>query len=295
MPNAYTFPVVYTNMLDAIFKKVSVTNAMLAADGSYKFSETDAKTVYLQELTMQALGDYTRDTGYDSGTITVDYQAYAMGQDRSKKFILDVLDAKEAYMTILKVAAEFTRTKVIPEIDAYRISKICSTCGTDTTATLTDDTVMNAIRVAKKTLDDAEVPSENRVIYVSSETMSNMEQSGEFFKVLNVDGSSSSINTAITSVFGMQVIEVPLARFYSTYTFATSGAGGFATNGSSKEINFIVAYAPALVGVVKHVAPKIIVPELNQGADGWIYAYRIYHELFVPVNKLPSVYIHTKA
>lgn len=157
MANSYTFPVVYKELLDAIFKKESVTNDMVAADGTYRFSDVDAKTVYLQEMTLQGLGNYTRDTGYDAGDITIGYRSYEMGQDRSKKFILDVLDAREAYASILKVAAEFTRTKVIPEIDAYRISKICSLRATDATGTLTNDTVMNAIRTGKKVLDDAEI------------------------------------------------------------------------------------------------------------------------------------------
>jgi hypothetical protein len=52
---------------------------------------------------------------------------------------------------------------------------------------------------------------------------------------------------------------------------------------------------PVIAGVKKHVAPKIIKPEFNADADGWIYAYRLYHDLFVPEQKKNGIYIHSKA
>jgi hypothetical protein len=293
MANSYTFPVVYRNMLDAIFQKESITADWTAADGMYRFSAEDAATVYLKTIALQGLGDYTRDTGYDAGDVTVGWTAYTMGQDRSKRFIMDSLDIREAYTDILQVGAEFTRTKVIPEIDAYRFAKAFSLCSSDVAATLTADTVMAAIRTGIKTLNDAEIPAENRVLYVSSNVMQLMEDSGEFFKTINTQSNNGIVNTQIMSFNGMQVREVPNGRFNTAITLNASGAGGFTQTGY--DINFMIVYRPSVMAVVKHIAPKIISADLNQSADGWIYAYRIYHELFVPTNKLPGVYIHNKA
>lgn len=295
MANSYNFPVAYMNMLDRIYKEAAATSDMTAADGKYRFSAQDAKTIYLKKLAVQGLGSYTRDTGYDSGDVAVTWEAHVMGQDRSKKFILDVLDAMEAYTSIAEIGAEFMRTKVVPEIDAYRFHKICSLCSVDATGTLTADNVIATIRAAIKTLDDAEVPREGRVLYVSSEIYQLMVDSGEFFKTINVTNNSGVINSAIVNFEGMMVKQVPVTRFYTIFDFATSGAGGFSVNVSGKAINFMIAYMPEIIAVVKHMSPKIVTPELNQSADGWIYGFRLYHDLFIPENKLAGVYIHSKA
>ena len=47
----------------------------------------------------------------------------------------------------------------------------------------------------------------------------------------------------------------------------------------------------AVLGIKKHVEPKIISPEDNQSSDGWIFGYRIYHDLFVPDNKVNGIYL----
>jgi hypothetical protein len=294
MSNSYSFPVAYTNMLDRIYQTGAVTSVLEAANSKYRFSEVDAKTIYLKKIALQGLANYTRDTGYGAGDIGITWEAHTMAVDRSKKFILDVLDAREAYLQIAEVGAEFMRTKVVPEIDAYRFHKICNLCSVDTTGTLTGDTVIKAINDGSKTLDDAEVPKEGRVIFASSETMQNMKKSGEFFRIINVGNNANSINTNIDSYDDMPIISVPSTRFYSIFDFANNAAGGFAPNASGKAINFMIAYIPEIIAVIKHMAPKIIDPKVNQTADGWIFGFRLYHDLFIPENKLSGVYVHSK-
>jgi hypothetical protein len=295
MANSYSFPVAYANMLDRIYKYGSVTAVLEAANTKYRFSEVDAKTIYLQKISLQGLADYTRDTGYGSGDIGITWGAHTMAVDRSKKFILDVLDAREAYLQIAQIGAEFMRTKVVPEIDAYRFHKICSLCSVDTTGTLTWDTVIAAINTGSKTLDDAEVPKEGRVLFVSNETYQNMKKSGEFNKTIIVTNNSGNINTEIATYDGMVIIPVPSTRFYTIFDFANTSAGGFTVNASGKAINFMIVYAPEIIAVIKHMAPKIVNPEVNQTADGWIYGFRIYHDLFIAENKLTGVYVHSKS
>jgi hypothetical protein len=295
MANSYSFPVAYMNMLDRIYKEGAVTADLTAGDSKYRFSSQDSKTVYIKKMEIQGLGNYTRDTGYDSGDVAITWQAHIMGQDRSKKFLLDAVDSKEAYTEIAEVGAEFMRIKVIPEIDAYRFHKISSLCSVDTTGTLIADTVIASIRTAIKTMDDNEVPKEGRVLYVSNEVYQLMTDSGEFFRHVDITNNNGVIDTKITTFEGMTIRRVPSARFYTIFDFATSGAGGFSVNASGKAINFMIVCQPDVIAVVKHIAPKLVTPELNQSADGWIYGFRIYHDLFIPENKLTGVYIHSKA
>jgi hypothetical protein len=295
MANTIAFPVKYLEMLDRIYKASAVTSVFEVNPMAVKFSSEDERTVYLKEMVLQGLGAYTRDTGYDAGTATISWRAYTMSQERSKKFNLDVLDAREAYTSIVEVAAEFERVHVGPEIDAYRMEKLCTDCGLDVSADLTDDTVIQAIDTGIETLNNAEVPQENRVLMVSNNVYNLMKQSGEHFNVRMVQQNNGDINRNITIFDDMPVLKVPSARFYNNFDFATSGAGGFTPNSGAKALNFVIAYLPVIAGVKKHVAPKIIKPEFNADADGWIYAYRLYHDLFVPEQKKNGIYIHSKA
>ena len=50
-----------------------------------------------------------------------------------------------------------------------------------------------------------------------------------------------------------------------------------------------------VIAVIRHMAPKLVDPKYNTDADGWVFANRLYHDLFIPENKLDGVYIHKTA
>lgn len=291
MSNTIAYARKYMEMLDRVYKESSVTAILEAAATRYKFSSTNEQSIYLRTLSLQGLGDYSRASGYDSGDATVAWNAHTMAVDRGKKFNLDKLDAQEAYQTMAELGAEFERVHVAPEIDAYRFEKICTLCNVDATADLTNDTIIAAIDTGIQTLDDAEVPKESRVMFVSNPCLTYLKNSSD----INIRISSQDngvINRKIKMFDDMPLIPVPAARFYNNFDFAASGAGGFSPAAGSKKLNFMIVDAAEVLAVVRHIAPKIIAPDVNQSADGWIYCYRIYHDLFIPTNKLSGAYIH---
>jgi hypothetical protein len=295
MSNSIAYVVKYLDMLDRIYKANSVTSILEAAASKYKFSGVQENEIKIRKLVLQGLGSYSRASGYDSGDATVTWETHTFAVDRSKKFNLDTMDSAEAYQTIAELAAEFERTKVAPEIDAYRFEKMCSLCGLDVSANLTDDTAIAAIDTGIQTLNDAEVPVEGRVLFVSNSMYTLMKQSGEHVNVRMSQQNNGTINRNIEIFDDMPIVKVPAARFYNNFDFATSGAGGFTPAAGSKAINFMIVPTQEIIAVKKHVAPKIITPELNQSYDGWIFAYRLYHDLFIAENRLNGTYIHTVA
>lgn len=155
MANSISYFEVYTNMLDEIYKQGSKTAILEVNPLAVKFSQEDAKTVYLKEITVEGLGTYSRSTGYASGDVDNVHTAYTVSQDRGKKFTLDALDLKQAKLEVLEIAKQFQTEKVVPELDAYRFEKLCTTCSLDASADLTYDTAIEAVDTAIQTLDDA--------------------------------------------------------------------------------------------------------------------------------------------
>jgi hypothetical protein len=291
--NTVAYASKYLDMLDRVYKASAATSILEPAANMYKFDNIDEKTVYIKTITAEGLADYNRSTGYDDGDLTIAWAAHTFSKDRGKRFLLDTQDQKEAYTQMAEVGAEFQRVYVSPEIDASRFEKMCSLAGTTATpATLTYDTVIAAIRTAIKTLDDAQVPKENRVLFVSSETEQNMEDSGEFIKTINVTQNNGVIDTSIKVFNNMPVVPVSADRFYTDFDF---GSTGFTVAAGGKVLNFVIAYKPAALAIVKYKTSNIIDAAANQTADGYILKYRIYHDCFVPANKVNGIYVHKKA
>lgn len=299
MANSIAYAKKYLAMLDRIFKEGAATALLTAAEGRYKFSDQNAKDILLQKITSQGMGTYSRATGYVAGDSDLTWETHSFGQDRGRKYNLDKMDAREAFIQVSTLMAEVMRTKIIPEVDAYRFHKMVSLCGVDETADLTYDDAVEAIDTGVQTLDDAEVPKEGRVLFVSNSMYKKMKLSGEKFDTRLVTQNNKIINRDIMYFDDMPLVRVPKARFYSAFDFydGTTGGeedGGFVVASGAKELNFMIVPVSLIIAVIKHLSPKLVAPEVNQSADGWIFAYRLYHDLFVPENKLDGVYVHKK-
>jgi len=301
MANSVTYAKAYTDKLDEIFKAEAKTAILEASEGMYKFNAENAQEILLQKLSVNGLGTYSRSTGYVAGDATVTWETHTFGQDRGRKFVLDTMDSKEAKLTVARLMSEIMRTQIIPEIDAYRIHQICNLCSIDANADLTVDTVVNAIDEGIEVLDDAEVPEEGRVMYVSNEVYNLMKNSGEFYQTrVTHDNTVAKINRKISMLDDIPIIRMPKARFYQEFTFydGTTGgqtAGGFVPASGAEQLNFMILHPQHIIGVVRHMDPKLIDPKFNTDSDGWVFAARLYHDLFIPENKRDGVYIHKKA
>ena len=85
-----------------------------------------------------------------------------------------------------QLAGEFIRTKVVAEIDAYRMAKLASKAGlTGTAATLTASTAAQAVDDAIAAMNEAEVSEEDRVLFVTPTIYKFISQSADFVKNIN--------------------------------------------------------------------------------------------------------------
>jgi len=298
MSNTVGYAKAYIAMLDKAYKQGAMTAGLEADASQFRASDIAANSIYVRKVAADGLADYSRSTGYVGGDTTISWEAHTFAFDRARKYTLDAMDEMEAYTQAAEVAAEVYRLSVIPEIDAYRFSKLVSIAGLDVSATLTDDTCITALDTAIATMDDNEVPQENRILYVSNNMYKLMKQSGEFFNVRT--GSIQVMDRNIEVFDGMPIIKVPTARFKSAFTFldgTSQGetAGGFVPTQGAKDLNFAIVSKGSTLGIVKHIAPKLIAPALNPDSDGYVFGFRVYHDLFVLDNKTNGIYIHSKA
>ena len=294
MANSIALVTKFLPLLDAIFEQESKT-ARLDAPAGLVMPTMDANTIKIAKLAMQGLVGYSKSSGFTGGDVTLTWQTHTFTQDRGRTFTVDAMDDMETLGVVMgNLFGEFMRTKVIPELDAYRISKYAGTTGiTSAAAALTSSTIIAAIDTATGVLDNASVPEDGRLLYMTPDSYQLLKQANDTKHVL-VPGQSEDRNFMMYD--GMEIVKVPASRMYSKITLATSGAGGYSkdsTNG--KDINFMIVHPSAVLQVKKHAKPRMFDPDVNQTADAWKVDYRLYHDAFVYENKAKGIYVHTKA
>lgn len=241
---------------------------------------------------MDGLADYSRNDGYVGGSVTLTNETVTFNYDRGRRFTVDAMDNEEsAGIAFGKLSSEFIRTKVAPEMDAFRFATYAGLTGISKVsagATLSDGaSVISALRAATTRMDEDEVPMEGRLLFITP-TLKGL-----------IEDMDTTKSREVMSRFA-QLVLVPQTRFYTAIDLldgSTEGetAGGFSKATAGKDVNFMVFHKPALLQYTKHTVNKIVTPEANQTSDGWMFYYRAYGLADAYDNKLAGIYLHHKA
>lgn len=281
MANSIALAKQFVPILDEVYKNASLTAVLDGAADLVK-QGANANELIIPKLEMQGLADYSRNSGYVSGDVTLTNETVQCNFDRGRMFQVDYMDDLEtAGVAFGRLAGEFIRTKVVPEQDAFRFAKYASASGVGSAsaALSTGAAAVTAIRAGVNAMDEAEVPTDERYLFITP-TLYGMIQ--------DLDTTKSR---EVLARF-VQVITVPQSRFYKSITQTASGAGGFTGTGA---LNFMIVHKPAVIQFTKHVAPKIIEPAVNQDADAYKFGYRTVGIADVYENKAAGIYVHSSA
>ena len=277
-------------ILDEIYQGAATSN-ILDSDQTLLGWMADTKEFKLAKITMDGLGDYDRTLGYPPGDVSITWETHAPDYERGRMFTIDAMDDSEAAGTAMaNLAGEFIRTKVAPELDAVRYARYASLVlsANKAQANIANAAgLISALRESANVLDEAQVPEEGRLLFITPSLLSLVE---------DMDTTKSR---AVLERFSVRQ-KVPQMRFYTAIDLLDGRAdgekaGGYIKSAGAKDINFLVVHKPAVLQALKHVKPKIIDPDANQDADAWKYGYRTYGIADVQELKVKGLYLHTSA
>ena len=157
----------FVPVLDALYKKEALTSVL---DAQTQIDFTGGNTVKVMKVSTTGLGDYSRQNGYAKGNATLTWEAMTLTEDRSAELEIDRMDNEEALaMAFGAISGEFTRVNVAPEVDAYRFAKYAKTAGIGSAsgALASGDAVVGALRACATAMDEAEVPEEGRILFIT--------------------------------------------------------------------------------------------------------------------------------
>ena len=292
MANSIALAEKFLPILDEIYKRESLTARLDAKTKPVEFGGVNEIKIF--KTSVVGLGDYSRATGYPAGDVTASWETIALTQERGRAFAIDRMDDEETLgMAFGKLAGEFIRTQVVPEVDAYRFSKWAGTANVSTTAAAAlanAAATLAAIDVASGTLDDDEVPQEGRLLFIAQPQYRQLTAA-----VTRSLENQSTYDRRLRQLDEMTIIPVPQGRFYTAITTnagALSNQGGYTKGAAATNLNFILMHPTAVEQATKLANLKIFSPEENQLTDSWLFQYRLYHDAWVYDNKVDGVYIH---
>ena len=130
----------YVAMLDEVYKLASLSSVL---DGAAELAQQGANVneLIIPKISMDGLANYSRNGGYVAGDVTLTNETVKCNFDRGRMFSIDNLDnAETAGVAYGRLASEFIRTKVVPELDAFRFAQYAQATGIGTEMCIRDST-----------------------------------------------------------------------------------------------------------------------------------------------------------
>ncbi len=290
--NSIETAIAYTGELDKMFAQKSATGFF--ADNNLTAKFVGGKTVMIPDVEFQGLADYDRNTGFSRGAIRVANTSYKMTMDRARSLQIDREDMDESGIASLagKILGEYVRTKVIPECDAYVLSKLAGLAkGRNNTVEANLEKPYETLIKLIQNVQSVVGYDEELVAFVDSIMYAQLQNSDEFSRFITVnDFKQGEVNLKVNSINGVAIIPVVNERMKTAYNFVANEAGGFEPAANAKEILMLVCPKKGAHLVKKTENMRIFSPEQNLDADAYKFDYRIYYDVFVKKSGLDAIW-----
>lgn len=263
----------YTPYVDEEFRTESKKSLVTNTD----FDWTGAHTIKVYKITTSKMNDYQR-SGKSSGSrygeienLDATTEEMTLKNDRSFTFTIDKLDENETRRALQAASAlaRQVREVVIPEVDSYTYNVMAKNAGVKPEPVeLTEQNIYEKITDATESMDDDEVPEEDRKLIVTPRIYRIMKKSKDI--VLDTDiGEDFRIRGVVAILDGMRVIKVPSSRLPSGFGFMACHP--------------VATVAPTKLEDYKvHKDPP--------GISGSLVEGRICYDAFVLDNKVNAIY-----
>ncbi len=305
MSNSITYASKLTEQLDKLFVQSAVTGFL--TDNALRAKFVGAHTVLIPDMELSGLGDYDRTTGFADGSVTVSNTSFTLTQDRGRSFMLDAQDEDEAGAANLagQVLGEFVRTKVVPEVDAYCLSKLAGVAA-DNSQTVAlpdgktiDNGVFALLQAMISKVRDTVGYDEALVAFLDPTVYDALMATPEISRHIRIDEfTKGDITTRVGHIDNVAILPVPSSRMKTAYTFndgTTEGEtdGGFAPAEGASSIGALVMPKKGASLIRKTEKLRSFAPDQNQKADAYKFDYRLYYDLLVKKSQQAGVYAYT--
>lgn len=262
----------------------------VANNQTYKF--VDSKTIHIPSISVTGRKNVNRDAidgnfqrnvdnSFETKTLTF-YREWSTSIDPA-----DVLDTN-MILTIQNATKVFNEEQKFPEKDAYTISKIYADWvaeGKEADKTvLSVDNVLLVFDKLMEAMDEALVPSNGRLLYVTPAVKTLLKQASQIGLSRSVQNGANVVNRVVDRLDEINLISVPSFLMKTAYNFTT----GFEPSGSAKQINMFLVHPSAILTPSKYAFVGMEAPAAGTKGD-YIYYEKEYSDVFILNNRTGAI------
>lgn len=269
----------YLTKLVEGFQKESETESLFSHDLDVEFSGN--KTVHVKSLKTEELNDYDRSVNPTAGSrygipseVEDFEQTFTITKDRSKSLTIDRGNEVESgnMKKAGKVMAAYTKERIKPEIDTYRLAKWAKEAGIHhelASGAVAKDKIVGAIMDAHNLMVDAGVPETGCTLLIPRKNLPTLKLSNEWVNTDQLAGKTLPKGT-IGEFDGMAVKPVTTSKF-------------------PEDAAFMILYKGAVISPVRFKDFKI--HKDAPGINGDLIEFRMMYDAFVMGHKADGVLV----
>lgn len=259
------------------FSLKSLTDSAVNQD--YDWAGVDTVNVY--SVDTAAMTGYTRSGTARYGTpgeLGTSKQTLTLARDRAFTFVIDRGNWSESQMVTEagKALAREIDEVVTPEIDTYRIAKMCAAAETNSSfaSTVAATSASNAYTIVlelNELLSDNKVPLPKRILFVRPSFYKYLKLDNSF--ILNSDlGQQKLVSGQVGEIDGNRVVVVPSAYW-------------------PNDTDALLVHPSATVAPMKLEDYKT--HDNPPGINGWLVEGRLIYDAFVLDAKVDALAVHS--
>lgn len=295
----YDYAEIFERELAQKYAREMVSNDLTLSNQGIKF--LNAQTIKIPRMTVSGYKDHNRmSMGFNTGTVTNDWEPKKLEHDRDIEFALDPMDIDETNLVVemANIQNTFEEDQAIPEKDSYRFSKLYAEAKTYAFAgAVIDNTVLTPANILEwfdeqmSVMDDESVPQEGRILYVTSTIEKILKNADGITRTINA-GAAGVIDRRVHGLDDVRIKTVPSARFKTKYDFTD----GCVPAEDAKQINMILVHPSCVISRDKYAYMKLFTPGTDsRTADKYVYQNRYYTDTFLLEQKSCGIAINAEA
>lgn len=289
----YQYAEQFTQFLAQKYEKELCSDALMHSNPQITF--LNAQTIKLPRLTLSGYKDHTRTAGFNTGNIANDWEPKKLAHDRDIEFFVDPMDIDETNLAlaVANIQNTFENEQAIPEKDCYNFSKLHTELTNfhgriDSTTVLTAQNVLAVFDEEMSKMDDAGVPVDGRILYVTPAVNKLLKEADGIQRVITVNG-ANEVNRNVHSLDDVTIKMVQSGRLKTKYNFTD----GCVAAADADQINFILVHPSCVVARDKYAYISLFTPGTDsRTADGYLYQNRNYWDLFLIERKVAGCAMH---
>lgn len=310
---AVNYATEYSRALSQMWPYVLNFGALYSTPNNNRYRWINAKTIEIPSIRTTGRVDADRDTiAFAQRNFDNAWETKTLTNQRKWSTLVHPMDIDQSNMvnTIANITQVFNEEQKFPEMDAYTISKIYADWTTSVdgdaahgayvgktadTTELSTTTVLGVFDALMLNMDNARVPANGRILYVTHEVKSmlknaQIDANNTIGRSLSVESGPNAIDRRISRLDEVQVIGVPATLMKTLYDFTS----GWAPDDDAAQINMMLIHPLAVITPVSYTFSRLDAPNaLSEGK--YVYYEESFEDVFILNKKADAIQFNITA